>query len=94
MMKIRFKSAFTNSLSKQVKYISIDSVSRAQSFNRELIEKIRLVENNPYMGRKSIYFDDDNIRDLIFKGYSIIYKININRNTIDVFGFVKYQNYS
>ncbi|MER3328369.1 MAG: type II toxin-antitoxin system RelE/ParE family toxin [Candidatus Kapaibacterium sp.] len=93
-MKIRFKSTFTNSLSKQVKYISIDSSSRAQKFNKEIIETIKLIEDNPFMGRKSIYFDDDNIRDLIFKGYSIIYRININKNTIDVFGFVKYQQYS
>ncbi len=94
MMKIRFKSAFSFSLSKQVKYISIDSPSRAKNFNRELIETIRLIEDNPYMGRKSIYFDDDNIRDLIFKGYTIIYRVNIAKNSIDVFGFVKYNQYT
>ncbi|GAB6044591.1 hypothetical protein JCM11957_01890 [Caminibacter profundus] len=27
------------------------------------------------MYRKSIYFDDENYRDLIHKGYTIIYKI-------------------
>jgi len=36
-----------------------------------------------------VEFDDDTIRDLVFKGYVIVYKIR--DDYIDVFGFTKYQ---
>jgi len=44
------------------------------------------------MFRKSIYFDNDSIRDLIYKGYTVVFRINIDQ--IEVFGFVKYQEKS
>ncbi len=43
----------------------------------------------PYAYRKSIYFNDKNIRDLIFKGYTIVFLITENK--IEIYGFVKYQ---
>lgn len=36
----------------------------------------------PLKCRKSIYFDDDNIRDLIFKGYVIPYKVDKTKNKL------------
>lgn len=50
---------------------------------------IKEVPQNPYKHRKSIYFEDLTIRDLIFKGYTVVFRIN--ENQIEVFGFVKYQ---
>jgi hypothetical protein len=46
----------------------------------------------PYKNRKSIYFDRDDIRDLIYKGYTVVYKINRKEDSIEVFGFTKYEN--
>jgi hypothetical protein len=40
---------------------------------------------------KSIYFEEEVIRDYIFKGYTIVYKIDIEKRTILVFGLIKYQ---
>jgi len=40
----------------------------------------------PFKFRKSIYIDDDNMRDLIFKGYTIVYKIDLVKNKITVIG--------
>ena len=45
---------------------------------------------NPLIFRKSVYFDDNSTRDLIYKGYTIVFRINDNQ--IEVFGFVKYQD--
>ena len=42
--------------------------------------------------RKSIYFSDDNIRDLIFMGYVIPYKIYESKNEIIIIGITKYKN--
>ena len=60
-----------------------------KNFKNELIEKIKTISNNPYQYRKSIYFDNDLIRDLIYKGYTVVFRIN--KNVIEVFGFVKHQ---
>lgn len=45
----------------------------------------------PLKCRKSIYFDDENIRDLIFKGYVIPYKIDIDKKQITIIGINKYK---
>lgn len=46
----------------------------------------------PYANRKSIFFDREDIRDLVFKGYVIVYKIDDEKKIIDVFGFTKYED--
>jgi len=46
----------------------------------------------PYKFRPSIYFTNENIRDLIFKGYTIIYKIDVSKDIITVIAIKKYQN--
>lgn len=90
-MKLKFKSTFTNRLSRQVSYISLDSPSRGRKFKDNLIKEIKKIPKNPYSFRKSIYFNDKTIRDLIFKGYCITFRINEKERSIEIFGFTKYQ---
>jgi plasmid stabilization system protein ParE len=90
-MTLKFKSTFTERLSRQVRYIANDSPSRARKFKNDLIKQLKKVPQNPYAFRKSIYFNDINIRDLIFKGYCIVFRINEAENSIEIFGFTKYQ---
>jgi hypothetical protein len=45
-----------------------------------------------YAYRQSIFFDRADIRDLIFKGYVIVFKINEDKQIIEVFGFSKWQD--
>jgi plasmid stabilization system protein ParE len=89
-MKIIFKESFVERLENQVEYIAIDSPARARKFKNELLKRIREIPLNPFQNRKSVYFEDDNIRDLIFKGYTIVYRVT--NTAIEVFGFVKYQD--
>lgn len=89
-MKIVLKTTFTERLVRQVKYISFDSPSRARKFKRDLINEIKKIPKNPTIYRKSIYFESDDIRDFIFKGYCIVFRINRIANLIEVFGFTKY----
>jgi plasmid stabilization system protein ParE len=88
-MRILLKSSFVDRLENQVIYIAKDSPSRARKFNMDVLKEVKNIHPNPYRFRKSTYFEDKTIRDLIFKGYTIVYKIN--EETIEVFGFVKYQ---
>jgi len=87
-MKIVYKESFVIRLEKQLKYISIDNPTAAKRFKNDLIAKIKAIPVHPKSHRKSIYFDDENIRDLIFKGYTIVYRITSYQ--IEIFGFVKY----
>lgn len=88
-MKVVFKETFFYRLESQIDYISQDSPSRARKFKSDLIRIIKEIPTNPYRYRKSIYFDVETIRDLIFKGYTIVFRIT--EESIEVFGFVKYQ---
>lgn len=90
-MRLKFKSTFTERLSRQVGYIANDSPSQARKFKNDLIKQLKKIPKNPYAFRESIYFDDKNIRDLIFKGYCIVFRINEAENSIEIFGFTKYQ---
>ncbi len=89
-MKIVFKDTFLNRLSDQVKFIAKDSPNRARKFKNQLLTEIKKISNFPLKHRKSIYFEDQNIRDLIFKGYTVVYRIKEKK--IEVFGFLKQQN--
>jgi plasmid stabilization system protein ParE len=90
-MKLKFKSTFTERLSRQVSYIANDSPSRARKFKNDLIKQLKKIPKNPYTFRKSIFFNDKDIRDLIFKGYCIVFRINNAEDSIEIFGFTKYQ---
>lgn len=89
-MEIIYKKTFAERLEKQLKYISKHSTTSARKFKKELILRIKDIPENPYLYRKSIYFENDFIRDLTYKGYTIVFRIN--KNKIEVFGFTKFQN--
>jgi len=89
-MKIIFKDTFVDRLEKQIEFIALDNPSIARKFKNKLLAQIKQIPRNPYQYRKSIYFNDINIRDMIFKGYTIVFRIT--DTAIEVFGFVKYQN--
>jgi hypothetical protein len=89
-MKIIFKDTFVNRLASQLDYISLDSPKRARKFKSDLFIRIKEIPTNPFRYRKSIYFSNENIRDLVFKGYTIVFRVT--DTDIEVFGFVKFQN--
>ena len=68
-----------------LKHIANDKISASKAFKKELNEHIDNIPDFPYKYRKSIYFNDENIRDMIFKKYTINYEIDLNKNTIFIF---------
>ena len=89
-MKIILKETFLRRLERQVEYIAKDSPDRARQFKNEVLVRIRNIVTNPYQYRKSFFFNDILIRDMVFKGYVIVFRIT--PHTIEVFGFVNYEN--
>jgi plasmid stabilization system protein ParE len=88
-MKINYDPKFTEKLERQIQYIAGDKPIAAKKFRSRIINNIKKIPKNPWMNRKSYYFDDLNIRDLITEGYSISYKIE--EDEIVVFGFLKWE---
>jgi len=91
-MKIKFSKGFLDSLEKQVRYIAQDKKSAAKKFRQDVFAECKALVDFPYRCRRSIYADDDNVRDLIFKGYTIAYRIDDER--IVVFALVRYSEYN
>lgn len=90
-MKIKFSKSFSQRLNDQVDYIAKDKPSAARKFKLELMTRIKKIPEVSYSNRKSIFFDRNDIRDLIYKGYVVVYKINEVEKSIEVFGFVKWE---
>lgn len=91
-MKIEILFSFREKLGQQVAYIAKDKPEAARKFKNDIIDRIKQLPQNPYSNRKSIYFNRPDIRDLIFKGYTIVYKIDEEKNTIIVFGFTRFED--
>ena len=90
-MKIRITQKFTNLLDNQVDYISCDKPKAARKFKSDLIRNIKKDLINPFSFQQSKNYQDENIRDYVFKGYTSVYKIDSENNIVTVFGFIKYK---
>jgi plasmid stabilization system protein ParE len=82
---------FIKSLDSILDYIAKDGLDYAISFNRKLKKAIEIIPHFPYKARKSFYHNSENIRDFIFKGYTIPYLIDNQNNKIvllDIFKWI------
>jgi len=66
------------------KFIKIDNPNAVNKFISKLKATIEDLDNFSYKYRKSIYFKDENIRDMIFNGYTIIYQIDKIKQQIKI----------
>uniref|UniRef100_UPI004049F956 type II toxin-antitoxin system RelE/ParE family toxin n=1 Tax=Gelidibacter sp. TaxID=2018083 RepID=UPI004049F956 len=90
-MRVKILKSFSIKLQLQVQYISKDKPQAARQFKNDIILQLKELEIMPFKHKKSIYFEDENIRDLVFKGYTIVYRIKPEEQIVKVFGFIKYR---
>ena len=90
-MIIHRSTCFTDNLTSILAYIALDSKGKAKQFKNALQSSIRNIPYLPYKFKKSIYFDDENIRDYIFMGYCIPYLVNEEKNTIVLLDIIKWR---
>ncbi len=83
-MQINRSVRYKNNLFKILDYIAQDKLSASENFLYELDELINNLPNFPFKYRQSIYFNDKNIRDMTYKGYTIIYRVNLAKDSIDI----------
>ncbi len=89
-MQIIKDELFKESLKTVLKYIAQDSKAKASKFNKQLFVQVNKLNNMPFKFRQSHYYTDENIRDLIFKGYIIPYLVDKEKKLIVVLDIFKY----
>ena len=75
---------FEYELESIVDFIALDSPVRALEFFHELDSKIQCIPHNPYIYRKRN--KDENLRELIYKGYTIPFEIDTTNHKIVILG--------
>lgn len=91
-MQITRDKKYLNALDVILDFIAQDSLKKSINFLNSLDKKISNLPNIPYKFRKSYYCNDNNIRDLIFKGYTIPYLINQELNQIVILDIFKWSD--
>ena len=84
-MKIIRTQEYQKELLVILKHIAKDKITASKKFKKDLNIQINEIPNFPYKYRLSYYFDDENIRDMIFRTYTINYEIDLDKNTIFIF---------
>ena len=74
-MKIIESGLFKQQLRFIALTINKDKPKASIKFTKDLKKQIKDILNMPNKYRKSYYHNDENTRDMIFKGYTVIYKI-------------------
>lgn len=83
-MKIIYTPLSKKNLFQIKQFIAKDKKTASEKFMARLKLTIENLINFPYKYRKSFYFNDENIRDMIFEGYSIIYRVDRDKNIIEI----------
>lgn len=91
-MTVSISNEFLNTLTEQVRYIYKDKPKAALKFRKDLLRNIRKDLKQPFHFKISRYILKENVRDYPFKGYVIIYEVDIQNEIVSVFGFIKYKN--
>ena len=86
-MKIVHSENFKIELGKIIVFIANDSVNRALEFRNELLEKINKIPDMPYAYVKNSQTNNENVRNLIFKGYTVVFRIA--KEQIKILGIFK-----
>jgi plasmid stabilization system protein ParE len=87
-MELKFSHVFTLKLNAQLEFIAQHRPNVARKFKNEIFKAIKSIPKSHLKHRKSIFFDSEDIRDLVFKKHIVVYKIDKEKNQILVFGFV------
>jgi len=91
-MKLLFSLEFEKSITDILNYIEKDNKKASYDFENELFKKLEDLSIFPYKFRKSIYYNDEDVRDFIFKGYTIPYLIDKKREVIVILDIFKWVN--
>ena len=85
-MRLEKSDRFFQELQEIVDFIATDNVYAALAFYDELIEKIEEISENPYRYRMNQAVYQEYSREMIFRGYTIPFFIDTQRDAIVILG--------
>jgi plasmid stabilization system protein ParE len=91
-MIVSISNEFLKSLTDQVRYIYKDKPRAALKFRKDLLKNIKKDLKQTFHFKKSRYIENENIRDYVFKGYVVVYEVDMEKNIGSVFGFIKHKD--
>ena len=90
-MELVFSDESLNDLRAIRDFIALDFKARADDFITQMLFQIESAIDNPFRFRKSIYFEDECYRDMVFRGYTAV--IRVDETVIVVLAVFKAKNY-
>ena len=91
-MKIKFTKEFNFDLLDIIDFIAKDKPLAARKFKKDLLHNLKKDLKFPYHFKKSIYSNDENVRDYVFKGYTIVYAVDIKFEIVSIVAIIKNRN--
>lgn len=91
-VQIVYNPDFTRHFSHIWDHIADDNIAAANRFKKQLKTKLEQLPIFPYKFRKSFYYQDEHIRDYIFKSYTVPYLIDTSKNQILILDIFKWIN--
>ena len=85
-MQIEYSNRFEDELFGIYIFIAEDSIDRADTFVGSLKKAIENIPYMPYKHRQSTKSNDPQVRDMIFMGYVVVYRVNESKNSIEIIG--------
>ncbi len=85
LKKIEYNQDARESIIQINEYISKNSIYYANKTIKEIINRIGNLSMFPYMGRKIPEYNNANLREIIYKSYRILYKVNSNVYILKIF---------
>ena len=82
--KLIWSPAARDDLHDIVVFIARDNPNRAMSFGYELISETNRLQEFPEFGRSVPEYRDDNIREIIFRPYRIVYRIDHEQRLCEI----------
>ncbi len=82
--KIIWSPASRDDLREIVRFIGRDNPQRAESFAYQLMAQTDVLQDHPEIGRRVPEHRDPRIREIIFRPYRIVYRLDNERNLIEI----------
>ena len=89
-MKVNFSEFFYSDLENHVRYIYKDKPEEAKKFKKDLLFNLKKDLKNPFHFKKSIYFQNEFIRDYVFKGFTAVYEVDELNKIVTLLALIKY----
>ena len=82
---VKFEQRAQEDLDCVYEYIARDSIYYANKTVNEIINKTEYLLIFLYMGRKIPEYNNFNLREIIYKSYRILYRVNSNIDILNIF---------